>query len=88
MFSEGVTPLYSKEIVIFFLKNESNLTAKQKTIKEELSMAKLNLKSIRAMQIREAFKQVYVAESTEQFEGLLNNWYYWATHSQLKFPNY
>ncbi|WP_221900986.1 transposase [Bathymodiolus platifrons methanotrophic gill symbiont] len=45
-----------------FLKNESNLTAKQKTIKEELSMAKLNLKSIRAMQIREAFQQVYVAE--------------------------
>lgn len=46
-------------------------------------MAKLNLKSIRAMQIREAFQQIYVAESTEQFEGLLDNWYYWATHSQL-----
>jgi hypothetical protein len=46
-------------------------------------MAKLNLKSIRAMQIREAFQQIYVAESTQQFEGLLNDWYYWATHSQL-----
>lgn len=66
-----------------FLKNESNLTAKQKAIKEELSMAKLNLKSIRALQIREAFQQIYTAESIEQFEGLLNNWYYWATHSQL-----
>ena len=22
-------------------------------------------------------------ESTEEFEGLLNHWYYWATHSQL-----
>jgi transposase len=66
-----------------FLKNESNLTEKQKIIKEELSMAKLNLKSVRALQIREAFQQIYVAESTEKFEGLLNNWYYWATHSQL-----
>lgn len=63
-----------------FLKNGANLTAKQKKVKEELSIAKLNLKSIRAMQIREAFQQIYVAESTEQFEGLLDNW---VTHSQL-----
>jgi hypothetical protein len=37
------------------------------------------------MQIREAFQQIYVAESTEQFEGLLNNGYYWTSHSQLGF---
>jgi transposase len=66
-----------------FLKNSVNLTEKQKEIKEELSVAKLNLKSIRAMHIREAFQQVYQAESTEEFEGLLKGWYYWATHSQL-----
>ena len=66
-----------------FLKNETNLTEKQKGIKEELSLAKLNLKSIRAMQIREAFQQIYKADSTEQFEGLLNGWYYWVSHSQL-----
>jgi transposase len=24
-----------------------------------------------------------LAENTEEFEGLLNHWYYWATHSQL-----
>ena len=66
-----------------FLKNSVNLTEKQKEIKEELSLAKLNLKSIRAMHIREAFQQVYQAESSEKFEGLLNSWYYWATHSQL-----
>jgi hypothetical protein len=35
------------------------------------------------MQIREVFQQTYLAENTEQFEGLLNSWYYWATHSQL-----
>jgi transposase len=66
-----------------FLKNSVNLTEKQKEIKDELSLAKLNLKSIRAMHIREAFQQVYQAESTEKFEGLLNGWYYWAPHSQL-----
>ena len=66
-----------------FLKNSVNLTEKQKEIKDELSLAKLNLKSIRAMHIREAFQQVYQAESTKKFEGLLNGWYYWATHSQL-----
>ena len=66
-----------------FLKNSVNLTEKQKDIKDELSVAKLNLKSIRAMHIREAFQQIYQAESSEEFEGLLNGWYYWATHSQL-----
>jgi transposase len=66
-----------------FLKNEANLTVKQKGIKEELSLAKLNLKSVRALQIREAFQLIYKAESTQEFEGLLNSWYYWATHSQL-----
>jgi transposase len=66
-----------------FLKNEANLTEKQKGIKEELSLSKLNLKSMRAMQIREAFQQIYTAERTEEFEGMLNRWYYWATHSQL-----
>lgn len=66
-----------------FLKNSINLTEKQKEIKDELSLARLNLKSIRAMHIREAFQQVYQAESSEEFEGLLNGWYYWATHSQL-----
>jgi transposase len=66
-----------------FLKNEGNLTEKQKVIKEELSLSKLNLKSMRATQMREAFQQIYKADSTEEFEGLLNSWYYWATHSQL-----
>ncbi len=66
-----------------FLKNNVNLTEKQKEIKEELSLATLNLKSIRALHIREAFQQIYQAESAKKFEGLLNSWYYWATHSQL-----
>ena len=40
------------------LKNESNLTAKQKTIREGLSLPGLNLKSVRSLQIRETFQQL------------------------------
>jgi len=76
------TPLLKGSRYVF-LKNEANLTAKQKETKEELSLAKLNLKSVRAMQIRESFQKIYAAESLAQFETLLNTWYYWATHSQL-----
>jgi transposase len=76
------TPLL-KGTRYIFLKNESNLTAKQKITKEKLSMANLKLKSVRALQIREAFQRIYTSENTEEFEGLLNHWYYWATHSQL-----
>jgi transposase len=76
------TPLL-KGTRYIFLKNESNLTAKQKITKEKLSMVNLKLKSVRALQIREAFQRIYTAENTEEFEGLLNHWYYWATHSQL-----
>jgi len=66
-----------------FLKNDANLTTKQKTTKTQLSLAKLNLKSVRAMRIRESFQQIYAAHNLEMFENLLNKWYYWATHCQL-----
>jgi len=66
-----------------FLKNEENLTKKQVKIKQELSLSKVNLKSMRALHMREAFQQIYQADSITQFETLLDKWYYWATHSQL-----
>jgi hypothetical protein len=47
--------------------------SKQKITKEELSMANLKLKSVRVLQIREAFQRIYTAENTEEFEGLLNH---------------
>jgi len=65
------------------LKNNDNLTKKQKKIKEDLSLAKLNLKSIRALHIRKSFQQIYQADNLIDFEILLNKWYFWATHSQL-----
>ncbi|MEA3379055.1 MAG: ISL3 family transposase [Nanoarchaeota archaeon] len=66
------------------LKNEPNLTKKQQEKREELSMPKLNLKSIRALHIRENFQDIYKAETDEHFELLLKKWYFWATHSRIE----
>ena len=44
-------------------------------------MPKLNLKSIRAVHIRENFQEIYKAIDEEQFELFLKKWYFWATQS-------
>ena len=66
------------------LKNENSLTSKEKTKLDDLKMPKLNLKSIRALHIRENFQAIYDAETEEEFEALLKKWYFWATHSRLQ----
>jgi len=65
------------------LKNEENLTRKQKEQLDTLKLSKLNLKSIRALHIRENFQEIYQASSMEEFQTLLKKWYFWATHSRL-----
>ena len=67
-----------------FLKNKSNLTIKQRQTRQELSISKLNLKSIKALHIRENFQEIYKSDSYEQFETLLKKWYFWATHSRIE----
>ena len=47
-------------------------------------MPSLNLKSIRALNIRENFQDIYNAGNEEVFESLLKKWYFWATHSRLE----
>jgi transposase len=66
------------------LKNEKNLTKNQKDKLEDLKLSKLNLKSIRALHIRENFQEIYHAVTVEDFETLLKKWYFWATHSRLE----
>jgi transposase len=66
-----------------FLKNEKNLTPSQRDKKESLVLSELNLKSLEALNLRETFQQIYHAQSQEQFELLLNEWYEWAVRSQL-----
>jgi len=65
------------------LKNEQNLTATQKEKREEISLSKLHLKTLRAMHMRENFQIIYTAKTKADFIKLLQKWYYWTTHSRL-----
>ncbi|MCP3943478.1 MAG: ISL3 family transposase, partial [Desulfobacteraceae bacterium] len=65
------------------LKNDENLTEKEREKLEKLSLPSLNLKSIRALNIRNSFQDIYKAPTEEGFETLLKKWYFWATHSRL-----
>jgi transposase len=66
-----------------WLKNYNNLTVKQKETLSELSMSNMNIKTMRAYNIRQSFQDIYQASSQEEFVTYLNKWYYWATHSRL-----
>ncbi|RKY61201.1 MAG: ISL3 family transposase, partial [Candidatus Neomarinimicrobiota bacterium] len=67
-----------------FLKNSDNLTQHQRELLSEIKLSKLNLKTVRALQIREAFQAIYQAQSVQEFETLLKKWFWWATHSRIK----
>ncbi|NCA97647.1 MAG: ISL3 family transposase [Bacteroidia bacterium] len=67
-----------------FLKNEQNLTNAQRQKRQDLSMSKLNLKSIKALHIRENFQEIYKAQTAELFETMLKKWYFWTTHSRIQ----
>lgn len=67
-----------------FLKNKENLSEKQKNQLESISLSKQNLKTLKALQIRESFQDIYNAEDQETFEMLLKKWYFWATHSRIE----
>ena len=67
-----------------FLKNEKNLTKHQRYTREQLSLPTMNLKSMKALHIRENFQAIYQAQTTEEFELLLKKWYFWATHRRLE----
>jgi len=67
-----------------FLKNNDNLTKKQKEQLAEIKLSRMNLKTLRALHIREAFQSIYQSETIKEFEILLKKWYWWATHSRIK----
>lgn len=66
-----------------FLKNQSRFTQKQKEKYQEFKMSKLNIKTFKAMQIRESFQQLYLCVNSADFEVLLKKWYWWATHCRI-----
>jgi transposase len=82
--AEAATNPLLKGTRYIFMKNEENLTAKQRRQKDELNMSKQNLKSLRALNIRETFQQIYNASNIDIFIARLKAWYYWATHSKLE----
>lgn len=81
---EAQTQTVLKGTKYIFLKNNKNLTDAQRQKRQELSMSRMNLKSIRALHIRENFQEIYKAPTFESFEALLKKWYFWATHSRIQ----
>jgi transposase len=65
-----------------WLKNETNLSTSQRETIE--SLARSNLKTARAYQIRLTFQEFYQQPSREGAETFLKKWYFWATHSRLQ----
>jgi len=76
-------PILNKSRYVF-LKNEKNLKPIEQKKLEEINLSKLNLKSLRALHIRESFQEIYKSETKEEFSILLKKWYFWATHSRLQ----
>jgi transposase len=66
-----------------FLKNKNNLTKNQQKLKEQLVLANINLKSMTALNMRETFQQIYLADTYDDFVTLLQKWYQWVTGSGL-----
>ena len=72
-----------KNTRFLWLKNPSNLTAKQLSELENLRLSKLNLKTARAYHIKLNF-QDFFNQLPQEAECFLKKWYFWATHSKLK----
>ena len=81
---EALTNPLLKKTRYIWLKNDANLTTKERAKKVELSMPDLNLKAMKAMHIRENFQAIYLAENINRFEQLLQKWYLWAIKSRLE----
>lgn len=67
-----------------FLKNEANLTVKQREKKDELLVSGQNLASMKALQMRENFQQLYGVFTTGQFVKGLRAWVSWVIACGLK----
>ncbi len=67
-----------------WLKNRENYTAYEQEKYETISLSKLNLRTFRALRIRENFQAIYNASSEEEFIRLLKNWYFWVTHCRIE----
>ena len=65
-----------------WLKNPENLTIKQ--LEKMESLAKTNLKTLRAYNIKLSLQEFYKITDPEAAEAHLKKWFFWATHSKLQ----
>ena len=70
-----------KKTRYLWLKNPSNLTAKQKQTMDQLPTH--NLKTARVYQICLTFQGLFKQPTRKAGEAFLKRWYYWAAHSRL-----
>ena len=67
-----------------FDKNRCNLTENQEILLKELELKKMNLKTVRALHLREAFQEIYNAKTKNEFIEKLEAWYSWARRCRLQ----
>ena len=67
-----------------WLKNEANLTARQREQLTWLTRPSMQLKTARAARWRDDFNQFYAKASTEETEAYLRRWCYGAKRSRLE----
>jgi transposase len=67
-----------------FLKNEANLTEKQKAQKQELQVSAMNIQAMEALRMRENFQAIYRVCTTGQFVKYLRQWIDWVSACGLK----
>jgi transposase len=67
-----------------WLKNYNNLTTKQQEELKSLTMSKMNIRTLKAYNIKQSFQEIYQAKTEDEFITYLNKWYFWATHSRLE----
>ncbi len=65
-----------------WLKNRRHLTVGQRARLADLEDRRLNLKTARALRLRESFQDFY-DQPPEWAGAYLKRWYFWATHSRL-----
>ena len=66
------------------LKNEKNLTVKQKAKLEEIKMKDVELKTARAWRMKVRFQELYALGDLKSFEEGLSEWLSWVQRSQIE----
>jgi transposase len=78
---EQTTVKELKNSKYLWLKNEGNLSEKQ--IEKFLNLKNLNLKTVRAYNIKLNLQRFWDSQNLNEAAKYLKKWYFWATHSRL-----